>query len=58
MFKVNNKKTRTTSPFPSVPIVDFELVNVSWAVIKSMIYVFPSNAMAKLLKWLCEGLCK
>ena len=33
MFKINNKNTRTTpwtSLTSSVPIVDFELVNVSW----------------------------
>ena len=35
MFKVNNKNTRTTSmtyftSFPSVAIVDFEQINVSW----------------------------
>ena len=35
MFKFNNKNTRTTSltyftPCFSVPIVDFEQVNVSW----------------------------
>ena len=35
MFKVKNKNTRTTSltnftPFKSVSVVDFEVVNVSW----------------------------
>ena len=30
MFKVNNKK-----PFPSVSIVDFEKVNVSWIIINT-----------------------
>ena len=39
MFRVNNKNTRTPewrrssvffTPFPSVSIVDFEQINVSW----------------------------
>ena len=30
MFKVNNKNTRTTSPFPNISVIDFEQVNASW----------------------------
>ena len=46
MFKVNNKKPRRRqtltnfTPFPSVSIVDFEQVNVSWKTSFSVIWKF------------------
>ena len=54
MFKVNNKNTRRPSDvlivnfehisptFSSVPIVDFEQVNVTWDALKTMTTLFEN----------------
>ena len=49
MFQVNNKKTRTTSlTFSSVSIVDFDKVNVSWAVISLISKVIFETNMERI----------
>ena len=39
MFKVNNKDTRTTPPFSSVSIFNFEQVNVSWVYAVKQLFI-------------------
>ena len=36
MFKVNNKDTKTTPPFSSASIVNFEHVTAGWAMLFRM----------------------
>ena len=51
MFRSKNKAIRTTST-SSVSLADFEQVNVSWDVIKSLL-----NDFWPILKMLCSKCC-
>ena len=52
MFKVNNKNTRPTSniftSFPSVSIIKFEQVNVSWVI--SVTFCLQSSDRKKIIQ--------